>query len=79
MPYTTALQQKVISYCNALLFNALLLGGSEVKNNTNTVPFLAQTDRFLSLDLNVLSRAAGFNLVVSVFFFLKAVPLTDII
>ncbi len=42
-------------------------GGSEVKNDINTVQFLAQTDRFVSLDLNVSSRAAGFNLVLSVY------------
>ncbi len=55
-------------------------GGSEVKNNINTVQFLTQTDRFVSLDLNVSSRAAGFNLVLSVYVFLslKAV-LTSII
>ncbi len=54
-------------------------GGSEVKNNINTVQFLAQTDRFVSLDLNVSSRAAGFNLVLSVyvFFSLKAVSPID--
>ncbi len=28
-------------------------GGSEVKNDINTVQFLAQTERFVSLDLNV--------------------------
>ncbi len=38
-------------------------GGSEVINDINTVQFLAQTDRFVSLDLNVSSRAAGFHLV----------------
>ncbi len=42
-------------------------GGSEVKNDINTVQFLAQTDRFVSLDLNVSSLAAGFNLVLSVY------------
>ncbi len=54
-------------------------GGSEVKNYINTVQFLAQTDRFVSLDLNVSSRAAGFNLVLSVyvFFSLKAVSPID--
>ncbi len=41
--------------------------GSEVKNDINTVRFLAQTNRFVSLDLNVSSRAAGFNLVLSVY------------
>ncbi len=46
--------------------------GSEVKNNINTVQFLAQTDCFVSLDLNVSSRAARFNLVLSVYdFFLS--------
>ncbi len=49
------------------------------KNNINTVQFLAQTDRFVSLHLNVSSRAAGFNLVLSVyvFFSLKAVSTID--
>uniref|UniRef100_A0A672M7K4 Cytochrome P450 family 19 subfamily A member 1 n=1 Tax=Sinocyclocheilus grahami TaxID=75366 RepID=A0A672M7K4_SINGR len=37
----------------------------EVKNNIYTVQFLAQTDRFVSLHINVSSRAAGFNLVLS--------------
>ncbi len=42
-------------------------GGSEVKKNTiSTVQFLAQTDCFVSLDLNVSPRAAVFNLVLSV-------------
>ncbi len=57
-------------------------GGSEGKNYINTVQFLAQTDRFMSLDLNVSSRAAGFNLVLTVYVFLLSkpwVPLTDII
>ncbi len=44
-------------------------GGSEVKNYINTVQFLAQTNHFVSLDLNVSSRAARFNLVLSVCFF----------
>ncbi len=39
-------------------------GVSEVNNDINTVQFLAQTDRIVSLDLNVSSRAAGFNLVL---------------
>ncbi len=54
-------------------------GGSEVKNDINTVQFLAQTDRFMSLDLNILSRAAGFNLVLSVYVILtlKAVEPID--
>uniref|UniRef100_A0A672M3Q6 aromatase n=1 Tax=Sinocyclocheilus grahami TaxID=75366 RepID=A0A672M3Q6_SINGR len=45
----------------------------EVKNNIYTVQFLAQTDRFVSLHINVSSRAAGFNLVlfVNVFLTLK--------
>ncbi len=34
-----------------------------------SIQFLAQTDRFVSKDLNVLSRAAGFNLVLSVYVF----------
>ncbi len=29
-------------------------GGSEIKNNINTVQFLAQTDRLMSLHLNVI-------------------------
>ncbi len=37
-------------------------GVSEVNNDINTVQFLAQTDRIVSLNLNVSSRAAGFNL-----------------
>ncbi len=55
--------------------------GSEVKNDVNTVQFLAQTDPFISLDLNVSSQAAGFNLVLSVyvFFSLKAVSPIDIL
>ncbi len=50
-----------------------------VKNYINTVQFLAQTDHFVSLDLNVSSRAAGFNLILSVyvFFSLKAVSPID--
>ncbi len=54
-------------------------GRSEVKNDINTVQFLAQTDRFVSLDLSVSSQAAGFNLVLSVyvFFSLKAVGTID--
>ncbi len=44
-------------------------GGSEVKSDINTVQFLAQTNRFMSLDLNVLSRAAGLYLVLSVYVF----------
>ncbi len=58
-------------------------GGSEVKNYINTVQFLAQTDRYVSKDFNVSSRAAGFNLVLSVYviFCLSKpwVPLTAII
>ncbi len=44
-----------------------------------TVQFLAQTNRFVSLDLNVSSRAAEFNLVLSVCFFFsrKAVSPID--
>ncbi len=41
-------------------------GGSELNNDINTVRFPTKTDRFVSLDLNVSSRAAGFNLVLSV-------------
>ncbi len=40
------------------------------KNDINTVQFLAQTERFVSLDLNVSSRAAGFNLVLPVYVFI---------
>ncbi len=52
---------------------------SRGKNDINTIQFLAQTDRFGSLDLNVSSQAAGFNLVLSVFVFLtlKAVSPID--
>ncbi len=39
------------------------------KNYINTVQFLAQTDGLVFLDLNVSSRAAGFNLVLSVYVF----------
>ncbi len=41
--------------------------------------FLAQTERFVSLDLNVSSQAAGFNLVLSLytFFSLKAASPID--
>ncbi len=51
------------------------------KNDINTVHFPAQTDRFVSLDLNVSSRAAGFYLVLSVyvFFSLEAVSTIDCI
>ncbi len=53
-------------------------GGSEVKNNINTVQFLAQTDGFVSLDLNVSPQAAGFHSVLSVCVFsLKAVGTID--
>ncbi len=54
-------------------------GGSEVTKNINTVQFLAQTDRFVSLDLNVSSQAAGFHLVLSVyvFFFSLSKPLKN--
>ncbi len=45
--------------------------GSEVKNDINTVQFLTQTDCFVSSDLNVSSRAAEFNLVLSVYVFLS--------
>ncbi len=44
------------------------------KKYINTVQFLAQTDCFVSLDLNVSSRAAGFNLVLSVYFFFLSKP-----
>ncbi len=54
-------------------------GGSEVKHDINTVQFLAKTDRFVSLDLNVSSQAARFNLVwsVYVFFSLQAMSTID--
>ncbi len=45
-------------------------GRSEVKKKKkyiNSGQFLAQTNRFISLDLNVLPR--GFNLVLSVYVF----------
>ncbi len=46
---------------------------SEVNNNINIFQFLAQTDCFVSLDINVSSRAARFNLNLCVhgFFTLK--------
>ncbi len=44
-------------------------GESVVKNYINTVQFLAQTIRFVSLDLNVSSRAAGVHLVLSMYVF----------
>ncbi len=44
-------------------------GESEVNSNINTVQFLAQTDRFMSLDMYVSSLAAGFNLVLSMYVF----------
>ncbi len=49
------------------------------KKYINTVQFLTQTDRFVSLDLDVSSQAAGFNLVLSVYVFLslKAVSPID--
>ncbi len=49
------------------------------KNDINIVQFLAQTDRFVSLDLNASSGATVFNLVLSVyvFFSLKAVSTID--
>ncbi len=54
-------------------------GGSEVKNYINTVQLLAQTDRFVSKDLNLSSWAKGFNLVLFeyVFFSLKAMSTID--
>ncbi len=59
--------------------------GSDIKYDINTVQFLAQTDCFMSSSrVLVSSRAAGFNLVLSVYvcFFLLSktwVPLTAII
>ncbi len=49
------------------------------KNYINIVQFLTQIDCFVSLDLNVSSRAFGFNLVLSVYVFLslKAVEPID--
>ncbi len=41
----------------------------EVKKYINTVQFLPQTDRFMSQDITVSSRAAGFNLNLSVHVF----------
>ncbi len=54
-------------------------GGSEVKNDIKTVQFLTQTDCFVASDLNVSSRAAGLNLVLSVYVFfpLKAMSSID--
>ncbi len=49
-------------------------GGSEVKNYIKTVQFLAQTDRLVSLQLNVSSRVAGFNVVLSVYAFFLSKP-----
>ena len=48
-------------------------GESEVKNDINTVQFLAQTDHFVSLHINVSSRAAGFNLDLSVHVFFSLI------
>ncbi len=47
-------------------------GGSEVKTNINPVQFLAQTDCFVSYDLNVSPRATRFNLVLSVHVFFSS-------
>ncbi len=64
-----------------ILFKMLLFKGGVLiyaEHCINTVQFLAQTDCFVSLDLNVSPRAAGFNLVLSMFFFyLKAVSTID--
>ncbi len=75
---TTALREKnihrqnQIKPCSSWQYPC---GGSEVKN-INTVQFLAQTDCFMSLDINVSSRAAGFHLVLSVVIFFFIVFLT---
>ncbi len=46
-----------------------------IDGDTNTVQFLAQTNnRLVSLDLNVSSRATGFNLVLSVYVFWLSKP-----
>ncbi len=45
-------------------------GVSEVKYDINSLQFLAQTDRFVSYDINVSSRAASFNLNLCVLVFL---------
>jgi len=45
----------------------ILLLKSKVKNYINTVQFLAQTNGFVSLLINVSSRATVFNLVLYVY------------
>ncbi len=50
-------------------------GGSELKIYIHTVQFLAQSDRFVSLDLNVSPQAAGFNLVLSVYVYFFLSPI----
>ncbi len=52
--------------------------GIRGKNNINTVQFLAQTDGFVSLDLDVSSRTAGFVLVLSVCVFFTLKPVSPI-
>ncbi len=47
---------------------------SEVKNYINTVQFLSQTDRFVSLDLNVSSQAAGLIWLCLCMFFSLSKP-----
>ena len=53
-------------------------GVLEVKNYINTVRFLAQTDHFVSQDINVSSRAAGFNLDLSVHVFFTLIDCVPI-
>ncbi len=82
-----AVKQEDAASCTSSYVNALRrvgsCGGSEVKkNNVNSVQFLAQTDRFVSLDFDVSSRAGGlFWFCLCMFFWLSKpwVPLTAII
>ncbi len=55
-------QYLLILYNDSFVFIHIIYLWSTVKNDINTVQFLAQTDRFMSLDLNVSPRAARFNL-----------------
>ncbi len=61
--------ERVHNICRAYTSHTVYTGDSwtEEKTDINTVYFLAQTDCFVSLDLNVSSQAAGFNLVLSVY------------
>ncbi len=71
--FTSDTPHKKTRHAPAVVNVLRTVGGSGKKNNINTVQFLSQTDRFVSLDLNASSRAAGFNLVFS----LKAVEPID--